>query len=641
MINAQKVMFGLDEAQAVYLGLQEIYTSSKYDVRLEYIEASGTQYIDTEIIPNNTTLSVETCLAITDSSQNSSILASVDDNLNTLRYYPLCYHNGIYSCNFNGSWNNNYRTIITGLSTDTFYTIYSSIGNGSTTLECDNDSKTISRQDGPISKSLYLFARNGSEVTTFASCKIKYMKIYQDGRLISCLVPVKKNNEVCMYDTVRRKLFKNKGTGNFIAGPEMSYISPNLPEGYTELKCISSTKTGGQYINLGCKLMETTDDIQIDIKYNIKGHGKTNSQQSTLLQCMKEVDPWPGFVMRIYSETITDYSRIEFQTKWQTTNSWETSSNKSWYQNYASEQQSACNRRCFNIYEDTIYLDNISQDKLHDGDTTLFCGLNSSNSPFRFVRADIYYLRIKKGGVIIRDLIPAKKVDHTEQVGLYDMYNDVFYPSQGANQFVGEPYGDNYDAELEYLEATTGNEFIRTSIKPDVNTGMYIKTLHNDSITTSVQYAMGIRNDSSNTRWSFAKDSNGWEYAINGNTNKFDSGNMYTDIPVELTINYLNSGEATLEANGNTITKTSYVTMTFTPNDYAMIRLFGSGGVSSNYTKWQGRIYAAKISQGDQVIMDFIPVRRGTVGYMYDKISQKLFMCDGYDPFTLGPDKVQ
>jgi hypothetical protein len=42
----------------------------------------------------------------------------------------------------------------------------------------------------------------------------------------------------------------------------------------------------------------------------------------------------------------------------------------------------------------------------HDKTTILFCALNSSGVPFRFCRADLYYLKISKNGQVIRDLIP-------------------------------------------------------------------------------------------------------------------------------------------------------------------------------------------------------------------------------------------
>ena len=38
---------------------------------------------------------------------------------------------------------------------------------------------------------------------------------------------------------------------------------------YQKINYISSTSTGGQYIDLGCHLMENTDDIQIDIKFKV------------------------------------------------------------------------------------------------------------------------------------------------------------------------------------------------------------------------------------------------------------------------------------------------------------------------------------------------------------------------------------
>jgi hypothetical protein len=42
---------------------------------------------------------------------------------------------------------------------------------------------------------------------------------------------------------------------------------------YTVLEYINSTATGGQYINLGCQLMENTDPVRLDIKFKIDGKG--------------------------------------------------------------------------------------------------------------------------------------------------------------------------------------------------------------------------------------------------------------------------------------------------------------------------------------------------------------------------------
>jgi hypothetical protein len=71
------------------------------------------------------------------------------------------------------------------------------------------------------------------------------------------------------------------------------------------------------------------------------------------------------------------------------------------------------------------------------------------------------------------------------------------------------------------------------------------------------------------------------------------------------------------------------------------IALFGTihDGVFVTNEPFVGRIYYCQISQGVNLVRDFIPVRVGNVGYMYDKISGKLFENQGTGNFILGPDK--
>lgn len=56
-----------------------------------------------------------------------------------------------------------------------------------------------------------------------------------------------------------------------------------------------------------------------------------------------------------------------------------------------------------------------------------------------------------------------------------------------------------------------------------------------------------------------------------------------------------------------------------------------------NYSK--AKIYYCKIWNGGALVRDFIPVRVGQVGYMYDKVSGELFGNSGSGSFTLGNDK--
>ena len=50
------------------------------------------------------------------------------------------------------------------------------------------------------------------------------------------------------------------------------------------------------------------------------------------------------------------------------------------------------------------------------------------------------------------------------------------------------------------------------------------------------------------------------------------------------------------------------------------------------------RCYSVVVRRSGNVIHDFIPVRIGTTGYMYDTISGELFGNAGTGDFTLGPD---
>lgn len=54
-----------------------------------------------------------------------------------------------------------------------------------------------------------------------------------------------------------------------------------------------------------------------------------------------------------------------------------------------------------------------------------------------------------------------------------------------------------------------------------------------------------------------------------------------------------------------------------------------------------GRIYYCKIWKDSELVRDLIPVRIGQQGYMYDKISKRLFQNIGKGQFILGPDKNQ
>ena len=75
---------------------------------------------------------------------------------------------------------------------------------------------------------------------------------------------------------------------------------------------------------------------------------------------------------------------------------------------------------------------------------------------------------------------------------------------------------------------------------------------------------------------------------------------------------------------------------TFLDNSLSLF-LFGVNGNTSINTN--GRISSCKIYHSGVLVRDYIPVRKGTVGYMYDRVSGQLFGNQGTGAFIIGPDK--
>lgn len=190
----------------------------------------------------------------------------------------------------------------------------------------------------------------------------------------------------------------------------------------------------------------------------------------------------------------------------------------------------------------------------------------------------------------------------------------------------------SFDAKIEYLEGT-GTQYIDTGIIPTANTGIRIEAERtSDNLDL---YILGLRNDSGNTRWCL------------GNANRYFwgygtwSGDYTRTRHVVLDLNYNNDKKYYLR-NYYTLSSVyseSLPSLSFVPA-YSIYLFWTNGyGRLANYGKWQGKLYSVKITEGTSVVMDLIPVRKGQVGYMYDKVSGRIFGNSGSGNFTLGPDK--
>ena len=179
---------------------------------LEYIESTGTQYIDTLFIPIFGDVITTRAERI---GKNAPIFYAGNANQLTILPSEYGYNRGlIYTKYFQGATNAVSFPIkyfdIDGL----FHNLYF-CKDGLYIDEIKVCKISDNRNDADTSISL--FRCN----TIFGEVRIANFSLVRDNTILLDLIPVlDKNDVVCMYDKVNKKFYYNQGTGEFIAGPK-------------------------------------------------------------------------------------------------------------------------------------------------------------------------------------------------------------------------------------------------------------------------------------------------------------------------------------------------------------------------------------------------------------------------------------
>lgn len=181
---------------------------------LEYIESTGSQYIDTGFkADHNTRFTADLML---NSTSTAYVFASRGDSSES-------YKNAV-GILWNGSFRSDYGSIggarVTGPTTGVRYDVDK---NKST---CRIGTATVTNSPSSFSSTLnvYLFGCNeGGSFALPASMRLWSFAIYDNSELVRDFVPAKRSSDgaVGLYDTVTSTFYGNSGTGEFVAGPEM------------------------------------------------------------------------------------------------------------------------------------------------------------------------------------------------------------------------------------------------------------------------------------------------------------------------------------------------------------------------------------------------------------------------------------
>ena len=191
---------------------------------MEYIESTGTQYIDLGInkiremecnlVAQLTDTTISGFPTLIGAMQDGNAFKVVLGINSSLQFYSQVGGGGGYIYGrVKGDLNKHSFQITTSGSSTNSLTIDGNIVNGNYALTTDRGTDV----------SLYLFARHKQDGTVYQFIKMRCyeLTIKYANKIVRNLIPAMRNSDskVGMYDTVTRQFFTNAGTGEFIAGP--------------------------------------------------------------------------------------------------------------------------------------------------------------------------------------------------------------------------------------------------------------------------------------------------------------------------------------------------------------------------------------------------------------------------------------
>ena len=588
--------------------------------KVDYLIANGSQYIDTNYVPTN-----ETGYYLEGQGYTTSET-----------YY--------FGCNETSNWGDNKRIYFCATPNINWgWMTYGTLTNAAANLRQETkvshnflnsriSKATINEKDFTYNlpklnftptRNIYLFGINlaNSSVSSCLKGRIDTFLISEGDQIVRQFVPCLDEDGIpCMYELYTRTVYYNQGSGQF-SYPRMYTNDPiNLPAGYT--KCAYLQSDGTQWI-----------DTEVVPDNNTGVYVKTQHLS------------YGDFIEFGAQEGVAFYPlRFDTKTKmggWAFGSTWQ-------------------NAFSYNKADDLIYTStmNLYNDRTVNfwSDDTNWSGLISTNFKGTITRSlwlfsyntndtsidttygkfggRIFRAKITQDDYLIRDFVPCLDADN--RPCMYDLITqEAYYNQSGGVEFaycVEHQLPSDF-IKLKYLE-DNGTQFIDTKIVPNNETGLYVDAQQNTHTNTHV---MGSGLDSNSTGFGVPRFLKGtantcgfmwktWkQYGYIGNGTRFEG-----------CLNLYNDRKATLKTAGTTERINTLEELGFTPT--ASLHMFRTNYAS--HGNWNGRIYRAKITQGTELIRDFVPAydSRRNKPCMYDLINNVAYYNDGTGEFIYNKD---
>lgn len=202
-----------------------------------------------------------------------------------------------------------------------------------------------------------------------------------------------------------------------------------------------------------------------------------------------------------------------------------------------------------------------------------------------------------------------------------------------------------YDAEVEYLESTGNSAWIDSGIPNTANISATATAQCPSSSGTLDMYLFGSGWGANRSAVYGIVFSDYW--SANGNCMLMTRGGTGASFSPSMGATIVGDGKihsftytatdasSSISVDGGT----AFAITTTRSADGTTYGIFGPRNQGT--TSGTARLYALKIYDANNVLIrDYIPVRKGTVGYLYDRVSGKLFGNAGTGDFVLGQDVV-
>ena len=181
-----------------------------YDI-LEYLESSGTQYIDTGVVyANDTKLTQRFC--VVDFAGVQMQMGALDRIANVWHriHWGVAGESTLRYIKWIGLGNAGQTTLPAG-------------ANGWVDVSIDASDQSYT-EDGH--STIAIFARNESGTFTCGKFRVGITRIWKGTDLVRLLVPARRlsDNALGLYDYCEPKFYENGGSGEFAAGPAMKYL---------------------------------------------------------------------------------------------------------------------------------------------------------------------------------------------------------------------------------------------------------------------------------------------------------------------------------------------------------------------------------------------------------------------------------